>query len=228
MKVLPILGVVILVSGIALTQSQALFFWRTGLHGANLTNISGDFDPTETLAYVNGQSLAVPANEPNDQTIASVLAETTPKQKRIEVDLTNQRLYAIENDKTIYDFPISSGKISTPTPTGEFKPWIKLRYKTMKGGSKIKGDYYYLPNVPYVMFFYNKATPKWEGYAIHGAYWHFNFGKPISHGCVNLRIPDAKVLYYWTDPPVAVNKSLSITNPNTATTIKIYGETPNQ
>ena len=51
-------------------------------------------------------------------------------------------------------------------------------------------DYYDLPNVPYSMFFY-------QGYAIHGTYWHTNFGHPMSHGCVNLPTAEAKWFYEW-------------------------------
>ncbi len=62
-------------------------------------------------------------------------------------------------------------------------------------------EYYDLPNVPYVMFFYNDDVDKSEGFSLHGAYWHNNFGHPMSHGCVNMRIVDAKALYDWVDPP---------------------------
>ena len=62
----------------------------------------------------------------------------------------------------------------------------------MAGGSG--ADAYDLPNVPYVMYFY-------QDYGLHGAYWHNNFGHPMSHGCVNERIVDAKALYEWADGP---------------------------
>ena len=51
------------------------------------------------------------------------------------------------------------------------------------------GPGYYLPNVPYVMYFTS------EGYAIRGTYWHHNFGRPMSHGCVNLPTPAAQWMY---------------------------------
>jgi lipoprotein-anchoring transpeptidase ErfK/SrfK len=54
----------------------------------------------------------------------------------------------------------------------------------------MSGPGYNLPNVPYTMYFY-------RGYAIHGTYWHNNFGSPMSHGCVNLATPDAQWLYNW-------------------------------
>lgn len=122
-----------------------------------------------------------------------VLGQTLPvTEKWIEVDLSQQKLYAYEDDKIIYEFLISSGKWA-PTPVGEFRIWSKLRYLTMSGGDKANGTYYYLPNVPYVMFFY-------QAFALHGTYWHNNFGIPMSHGCVNLNVIDAEKLFTWTGP----------------------------
>lgn len=122
-------------------------------------------------------------------------------EKWIEIDLSEQKLYAHKGDKIVYEFLVSTGKWA-PTPTGEFRIWIKLRYSTMSGGNKLDGTYYYLPNVPYVMFF-NKAI------GLHGTYWHNNFGTPMSHGCVNLSIPDAEKLYEWTNPVVPAGKSVA-------------------
>lgn len=95
----------------------------------------------------------------------------------------------------------------------------------MKGGSKLLGTYYDLPNVPNTMYFYNAQIPKSRGYGIHGAYWHNNFGHPMSHGCINLSIPDSKTLYDWATPVWTANTTLaSSDNPGTA--IKIYGNAP--
>lgn len=123
--------------------------------------------------------------------------------KRVEVNLTQQRLYAFEGDTLIYNFLISSGKWA-PTPTGMFHPWTKLLSTRMTGGNKALGTYYDLPNVQYVVYFY-------QGYGIHGTYWHNNFGHPMSHGCVNVSTPDMALLYNWIDY---------------STPIKIYGVTP--
>ena len=125
-------------------------------------------------------------------------------EKRVEVDLTNQRLYALEDNRVIYNFTVSTGKPWWPTPTGTFLPWIKLLSTRMIGGSWAAGTYYNLPNVPYVVYFY-------QGYGLHGTYWHNNFGIPMSHGCVNLRTVDAEKIYYW----------IEMTTP-----ITIYGTTP--
>lgn len=127
-----------------------------------------------------------------------VLGEATPQEKWIEIDISDQRIFAHEGDNIVYNFLISGGKWA-PTPLGTFKIWVKLRYTKMSGGSKEDGSYYYLPNVPYVMYFY-------KGYGIHGAYWHNNFGTPMSHGCVNMSIPDAAALFDWADPFVPADK----------------------
>ncbi|AFY32888.1 L,D-transpeptidase [Calothrix sp. PCC 7507] len=103
----------------------------------------------------------------------------------IEIDLSEQQLSAWEGKKRVYVFRISTGKRRTPTPIGKFQ--INSKYRT----NRMRGRDYDIPDVPYAMYFYN-------GYAIHGAYWHNNFGTPVSHGCVNLRVKQARKLYNWT------------------------------
>src|SRR5205085_10458890 len=75
--------------------------------------------------------------------------------------------------------------------------WTKLKYVRMTGGSKAINTFYDLPNVPYTMFFYNSEVPKYKGYGIHGAYWHNNFGHPMSHGCINMKPSDAQEVFNW-------------------------------
>lgn len=122
--------------------------------------------------------------------------------KRIEVDLSRQSLNAYQDNTLIYSFPISSGTLAHPTVTGTFYPWAKLRFTRMIGGSKALGDYYDLPNVPYVVYFY-------KGYAIHGTYWHNNFGHPMSHGCVNVSTSNMASLYNFIDyqTPIIISGS---------------------
>lgn len=121
-----------------------------------------------------------------------ILGESTEqKQKTIDVNLHEQRLYMKEGDTVVGSYLISSGKWA-PTPTGSWPIWIKLRYTRMKGGSKALGTFYDLPNVPYVMYFY-------QGYGIHGAYWHNNFGHPMSHGCINMKPEEAGIVYNWAE-----------------------------
>ncbi len=118
------------------------------------------------------------------------------EEKWISIDLDHQRLYAWEGNKLLKRFAISSGKAKTPTVTGVFRIWAKVSSQTMQGGSRAAGDYYNLPNVQWVQYFY-------RDYALHGAYWHNKFGTPTSHGCVNLTNTDAKWLFDWASPTVS-------------------------
>jgi len=110
----------------------------------------------------------------------------------IDVDLSEQRVYAYAGDTIVNSFLASTGTWQTPTVTGKFKVWIKLRSTDMSGPG------YYLPDVPYTMYFH-------KGYGLHGTYWHSNFGTPMSHGCVNLSIPDAAWLYDFASVGTVVN-----------------------
>jgi LysM repeat protein len=102
----------------------------------------------------------------------------------IEINLTNQTLTAWQGNVAIMHTTISSGLPGTPTVTGRFRVGAKYTAQRMIG------EDYNLPNVPWVMYFYGD-------YAIHGAYWHNLFGRPMSHGCVNMRVGEAEALYRW-------------------------------
>lgn len=106
----------------------------------------------------------------------------------VEVDLSEQRTTLWAGTTAVASFTISSGVAQWPTVTGEFAIWYKTPNQVMTGGSRATGDYYYLPNVTWVSYFY-------RDYGFHTAYWHNNFGQPMSHGCVNMRQADAKALY---------------------------------
>ena len=110
----------------------------------------------------------------------------------IDVNLSTQSVYAYEGDTVVNSFVVSTGTWMTPTVTGKYKIWIKFKSTSMSGPG------YYLPNVPYAMYFY-------KGYGLHGTYWHNNFGTPMSHGCVNLRTSDAEWLYNWASVGTVVN-----------------------
>jgi len=153
-----------------------------------------------------------------------VLGETT-ELKHIYVDLQRQRLMAFEGDKKVMEFPVSTGKWY-PTPVGEFKIWIKLRYAHMAGGNPSDGTYYNLYNVPYTMFYSGANASAARGFSLHGAYWHNNFGYPMSHGCVNIRPEDAKKLYYWAGPITEGDTTRHASDSNPGTSITIFGQAP--
>ena len=114
------------------------------------------------------------------------------KERWIDVDLSQQRVYAYEGNKLINSFLVSTGTWRHPTVIGKFRIYVKYRAADMRGPG------YYLPNVPYVMYFY-------KGYGLHGTYWHHNFGTPMSHGCVNLRTDNARWLFNWASVGTIVN-----------------------
>lgn len=181
----------------------------------------------ETQAEFHGTTRIPPVLSDLEKALI-VLGDTTPPQeKHIEVDLTHQRVYAYSGIKKVFDFVVSTGKWGR-TPIGEFTIWAKVKSQLMKGGDRMLGTYYYLPNVPYVMFFSNGDVPKSKGFSLHGAYWHDNFGYPMSHGCVNMKISDAQHLYYWANPEVLNPKawSTNTTRDNPGTKVVIYGEPP--
>lgn len=114
--------------------------------------------------------------------------------KRIVVDLSEEVLYAYDGDVLFMKEFISTGLEFTPTPRGTFTVFKKTPSRYMQGPVPDVSDQYFdLPGVPWDLYFSH------EGAVIHGAYWHDNFGKPWSHGCVNLPVQKAKELYQWTD-----------------------------
>ena len=136
--------------------------------------------PTETPT-----ATPVPTQVPTDPPPAPAvsnypeLPDGVDKGERwIEVNLTNQTASAYEGKNLIRSFIVSTGTWRYPTVTGTYRIYVKYRYADMAGPG------YYLPDVPYVMYFY-------KGYGLHGTYWHNNFGTPMSHGCVNFTIEDS-------------------------------------
>lgn len=148
--------------------------------------IASIVEDTPTSEYVP------PTDAPADQPASQPQVSVGDGVHWIDVDLTQQRVYAYAGDTVVNTFIVSTGTWQYPTVTGQYHVYIKLRSTTMTGPG------YYLPNVPYTMYFY-------KGYGLHGTYWHHNFGTPMSHGCVNLSIPDAEWLYNFSSVGTLVN-----------------------
>ena len=115
---------------------------------------------------------------------------TTTLARRIEVDLGDQRVYLFENEAVVQSWYISSGLPGNDTDTGHFRISAKLRSQNMGNPDLTKAPNYYTPNVPWVMY-YNGDE------ALHGAYWHNNFGNRMSHGCVNMPLGAAEFTFGW-------------------------------
>lgn len=180
-------------------------------------DFTGQYLPDERIAFFEGKEIAVPLAVEDKQT--KILGSTS-EEKWIEVDLSEQKLRAWEGDKLFLETLVSTGLPWWPTPTGEFKIWTKFRYTKMEGGEG--KHYYYLPNVPFVMFFEGSGISGYKGYSLHGTYWHSDFGNRRSHGCVNLPTSVAEKLYYWTTPALEDKKSMRATNDNPGTRIVIH------
>ena len=112
--------------------------------------------------------------------------------REVVVSLWQQRLWAYEGEAAVLATWVSTGTAETwetETPVGQWRVLVKLWSETMAG--TVGGEDYYVPDVPHVMYFTD------QGHALHGTYWHSNFGAPMSHGCVNLPLDVAEWLYGW-------------------------------
>lgn len=118
---------------------------------------------------------------------SSPIIAPTPNQngKQIITILSKQTVYAYENGQLVKSFIISSGVPSFPTVTGNYR--IETKYEK----DDMSGPGYYIEDVPWVMYFH-------LGYSFHGTTWHDNFGTPMSHGCLNMTVDDAKWLFDWS------------------------------
>lgn len=118
----------------------------------------------------------------------------------VDISILSQTLTLYEGSQPVYLTLVSSGRdgLGEPgktysTPTGTFRIYQKHVTTTMD--SDVADSEFELRDVPWVMYFQN-------GYALHGSYWHDDFGKPRSHGCVNLSPTDARYVFEWTTPDV--------------------------
>ncbi len=159
------------VSVLAITQANNIYDANTIFVGQELT-----IPTTNALSVPETGISTVPAAPPPRFTVG----------REIIVDLSDQRVYAYENGILVRNVLVSTGLPATPTVRGSYTIQRKYAAQTMAGPG------YYLPDVPYVLYFF-------AGYALHGTYWHDDFGQPRSHGCVNLPTPEAEWFYNWAD-----------------------------
>lgn len=110
----------------------------------------------------------------------------------IDIDLSSQTVSAYRGHKEVRTFLVSTGTWRYPTVTGRFRILSKHEKDDMRGPG------YDLKDVPYTMYFHGD-------YALHGTYWHDNFGAPMSHGCVNLSTQDARWLFAFAEVGTTVN-----------------------
>ena len=115
------------------------------------------------------------------------------KGRWVNVNISQQIVTAYENGVPVKVTLCSTGKGKNETELGTWKIYWRLPKQTMEGGNKASGDYYKLKDVPFPQYFHI------SGEALHGTFWHDDFGRPHSHGCVNLSTPIAGWFYGWAN-----------------------------
>jgi hypothetical protein len=168
------------------TERDGRIWYRIGFDGVihYPERITGDW-------YVAGDYVQVIEDPGPQETWAGINATSS---KRIVVSLSKQMLYAYDGTELFMRTPVSTGLELTPTSIGTFWVYRKLPDSYMQGPVPGLSDQYYdLPGVPWDLYF------TMSGGAIHGTYWHTNFGQPWSHGCVNVAPIQARALYAWAD-----------------------------
>ena len=171
-------------------------------------------DKFETYYYVPAKHIRLVSNEE----LAPLSPDVPNESKRVEVRLDEQLLLAYEKEKTVFATRISTGvkRLSGnyTTPDGDFITFHKRPTRHMAAGD-IASNGFDLPGVPWVLYITK------SGISFHGTYWHNDYGRPHSHGCLNMAPQAAKWLYRWTIPTVPPEKPLVYGYVGTRVEIKI-------
>jgi hypothetical protein len=159
-------------------------------------------DKFEKLYYALAEHLRIMTEEE----LAPLSPNVSNTNKKIQVRLDEQIIIAYENDLPVFVAPVSTGGIyrvgTYTTPQGSFITYYKRPSRHMAAGD-ITASGFDLAGVPWVQYITE------SGISLHGTFWHNDFGRPRSHGCVNLSVQTAKWLYRWTSPQVSINKEFS-------------------
>jgi lipoprotein-anchoring transpeptidase ErfK/SrfK len=159
-------------------------------------------DKYDKLYYARAEHMRIMTEEE----LAPLSPDVLNSNKKILVRLEEQIMIAYENDLPVFVAPVSTGGIyrvgTYTTPKGSFITYYKRPTRHMAAGD-IAASGFDLPGVPWVQYITE------SGISFHGTFWHNDFGRPHSHGCINLSIPTAKWLYRWTSPQVSFNKEFS-------------------
>jgi lipoprotein-anchoring transpeptidase ErfK/SrfK len=159
-------------------------------------------DKWDKLYYARAEHIRIMSSEE----LAPLSPDVPNRNKRIEVQLENQLVIAYENNIPVFTTPVSTGAIfragTYSTPKGSFITYYKRPSRHMAAGD-LAASGFDLPGVPWVQYLTE------SGISFHGTFWHNDFGRPRSHGCINLSTAAAKWLYRWTSPMVAIQKEFS-------------------
>jgi len=158
-----------------------------------------------------------------EEDVAPISPDVDPNEKKIVASLTYQTLSCFEGNTEVFFCRISSGAIfdaygtatdSYATPVGDLNTHWKILSLNMSGGGSASG--YSTPAVPW------DTVISGEGIAIHGAFWHNDFGERRSHGCINVRPQDAKWIFRWTTPYISLAQTEArLTWPDHGTTVSV-------
>ncbi len=150
-------------------------------------------DKWNKLYYAPGEHIRIMTEDE----LAPLSAEVPDSQKKIQVRLDDQLVFAYENGAPVFATRAATGAAfrygAYSTPTGSFLTYHKRPTRHMANGD-LTADGYDLPGVPWVMYITE------SGLSLHGTFWHNDFGHPKSHGCINLSPAAAKWLFRWTNP----------------------------
>lgn len=162
-----------------------------------------------------------------EQDTSPISPDVDPNEKRIVTDLTYQTLSCLEGNNEVFFCRISSGAEfdaagnsvdKWATPTGDLNTHWKIISLNMSGGSSASG--YSTPAVPWSTIIHG------DGIAIHGAFWHNDFGERRSHGCINAKPEDAKWIFRWTTPYISLTQNEQrLTWPDHGTTVTVTKKT---
>lgn len=159
-------------------------------------------DKWDKLYYARAEHIRMMTAEE----LSPISPDVPGRDKKIEVRLEEQIVIAYENNQAVFVTPVSTGGVlrvgTYTTPKGSFVTFYKRPSRHMAAGD-ITASGFDLPGVPWVQYITE------SGISFHGTYWHNDFGRPRSHGCINLSMQSAKWLYRWTSPQVPLNKEFS-------------------
>ena len=163
--------------------------------------------------YIDARHMRV--FEPDE--LSPISADIDPKDKKIHVSIQDQLVIAYEQDQPVFTSSMASGLLSDSkdysTPPGSYIIDYKRPSRHMLHSDRVGIDGSELFGVPWVTYFTN------TGIAFHGTYWHNDFSRPRSHGCVNLPIPAARWLYLWTNPAVPPREKTYLSRYGTPVTV---------
>lgn len=145
--------------------------------------------------------------------ISPLSPQVPENQKHIEIHLDRQLLLAYEYGVLVYAARVATGRKNYESPTGLFRTFHKRPTYHMFGGAD-EFSVFDLPGVPWDSYLND------NGVALHGTYWHNDFGTPHSHGCINMAIPDAKWIFRWALPTVPSGECL-VLKPGSGTQVRI-------